>query len=306
MDSKRKPADGAPDSSAVLWYGLAALWAVDALLALTPHMAIDQIDMVLMGGFGQPAWYIGLISNGVYYWLYHAGLAPLLAATEFGMQAGIAGMLVLGRGRRLGRAALWLSLGWALLLWVMAEWMGNLWVGVSFWTGGPGSALLYAFGAVVLLTPAWFRGRLARVLGAAWAMGAVLQAAPAWWTGTALATAMRANLVLTPVSWRTGPIGWLVREAAVHPAWVNGLLVASMLAVAAILVRHQGPWALALVVGFLCLLWWWGENLGGLFGGIATDPNTGPVWILLVVSTRWSSTDARCVAGGQGLGQGVD
>lgn len=278
------PAGGVPDGPAVLWYGLAGLWAVDAFLALTPHMAVDQIDIVLMGGFGQPGWYIGFISNSVYYWLYHARLASLLVTIEFVVQAAIALLLALGHHRRVGRVALSLSLGWALVLWVMAEWMGNLWAGMSFWTGAPGSALLYAFGAVVLLRPEWFRGRFAQVLGVAWGIGALVQAAPAWWRGSALATAMRANLVVTPVSWRTLPIQWLVREAALHPALVNGLLVAVMASVAGILVAHRRPWTLWLVVGFLCLLWWWGENLGGLVGGIATDPNTGPVWILLVVS----------------------
>ncbi|MDA8200365.1 MAG: hypothetical protein M0Z54_13235 [Thermaerobacter sp.] len=293
MDSQRRPVGEAPDGPAVLWYGLAGLWAVDALLALTPHMAVDQIDIVLMGGFGQPGWYIDFLSNSVYYWLYHARLAALLVTIEFVMQMVIALLLAVGRGRRVGRVALSLSLGWALVLWVMAEWMGNLWAGMSFWTGAPGSALLYALGAVVLLRPAWFRGRLAQVLGAAWGMGALLQALPAWWTGTTLATAMRANLVVTPVSWRTLPIQWLVGEATARPALVNGFLVALMVAVAGILVALRRPWTLWLVVVFLCLLWWWGENLGGLFGGIATDPNTGPVWILLVVSARFYTGSGR-------------
>lgn len=249
MDSVQIPAGVARDGPAVLWYGLAGLWAADALLALTPHMAVDQIDIVLMGGFGQPGWYINLISNSVYYWLYRARLASLLVTIEFVVQAGVALMLTLGRHRRVGRAALLLSLGWALVVWVMAEWMGNLWAGMSFWTGAPGSALLYAFGAVVLLNPPWLRGRLRRVLGIGWAIGALLQAAPAWWTGTALATATRANLVVTPVSWRTLPIQWLVSEAAVQPALVNGLLVAWMIAVAGILVAHRRPWTLWLVVG---------------------------------------------------------
>ena len=296
MDSEQRPAGVAPDGPAVLWYGLAGLWAADALLALTPHMAVDQIDIVLMGGFGQPAWYIALISNTVYYWLYHAHLAPLLVAIAFVIQAAIALLMALGRHRRAGRAALALSLGWALVVWVMAEWMGNLWVGMSFWTGAPGSALLYALAAVVLLRPAWFQGRLAQVLGVGWGIGALLQAAPDWWGGSALSTAMRANLVVTPASWRTLPIQWLVNQAAAHPALVNGLLVVVMGAVAGALLAHGRPWTLWLVVGFLCLLWWWGENLGGLFGGIATDPNTGPVWILLGVSSlvdrvRWGRGD---------------
>lgn len=270
---------------AVLWYGLALLWALDAVLALTPHLALDQIDLVLMGGFGQPAWYVQFVSSTVYYWVYHARVAGLLVAVEFAIQAAIALMLALFAGRRLGRVGLMLSIGWALLVWVMAEWMGGLWAGLSFWTGGPGSALLYIYIALVLLRPAG--GSLRQALGRWWLVGALLQAAPAWWAGRALSTAMRANLVMTPVSWRTLPIAWLVHQAASHPAAVNATLIAAMLAVGAASLFGRTRWA-AVPAGVLALLlWWWGENLGGLLGGIATDPNTGPVWLLLALSAWW-------------------
>lgn len=274
-------------SRAVLWYGLALLWALDAALALTPNLALDQIDMVLMGGFGQPAWYLQFVSNTVYYWVYHAHVAGLLVAVEFSVQAAIALMLALFRGRRLGRSGLWLSIGWALLVWVMAEWMGGLWAGMSFWTGAPGSAVLYIFAAVMLLRPAGGPGHLRRALGCWWLLGALLQAAPAWWRRHTLSTAIRANLVVTPSSWRTLPIQWLVHQAASHPAAVNAALAAAMLAVGASSLLGRSPWAVAPAGAWALLLWWWGENLGGLLGGIATDPNTGPLWLLLAVSAWW-------------------
>jgi hypothetical protein len=275
----------------LLWYGFAALWLLDAWLALTPNMGLDQIDIVLMGGFGQPAWYINFISNTLYYWIYHHHLANALMWVEFSVQAAVAVAMVVGRDRGLGRWALWVSIVWAVLVWVLAEWMGSLVSGMNFWTGSPGAALLYVYGAVWLLLPAArtttprARQRARQMLGAWWLLGALVECFPGWWSGTALATEIRGSLVLTAASLRTEPIQWWVNWAAAAPAAANAVLVAAMAAVGATMVWGQGRRAtVVFVMVFLALLWWWGENLGGMFGGIATDPNTAPVWMVLMAA----------------------
>lgn len=275
----------------VLWWGLGFLWLVDGLLSLQPHMPMDQLDIILMGGWDQPAWYLNFLSNHVVTWIYQNHWAGYLDGLVLAIQLGLAGAFWLGRERRWGRAALYVSLGWALVVWVLAEWMGSLFAGMSFLTNGPGSVVLYAYGAVLLLWPASrfgsarFLRRLRQTLGGWWILAAMLQALPGWWAPGALAEQIRANLVLTPVSDRTAPIAWAVRMAGLHPVAGNLVVVMLMLAVGlGIVLRpdHRGTMLAALL--WFAAVWWVGENLGGLFGGVSTDPNTGPVWMLLAVA----------------------
>jgi hypothetical protein len=49
---------------------------------------------------------------------------------------------------------------------------------------------------------------------------------------------------------------------------------------------------LVVALAWFVLVWWLGENFGGLAGGVATDPNSGPLWMLLAVSAWMPVTRA--------------
>ncbi len=66
------------------------------------------------------------------------------------------------------------------------------------------------------------------------------------------------------------------------------------LAIAAgILCRATTPAALLLSVLVALVIWVFGENFGGLLTGQATDPNTGPLLILLAVA-YWPGQETNC------------
>jgi hypothetical protein len=275
----------------VLWAGLALLWTVDGLLELQPHMALDELDIVLMGGWGQPNWYINWLSNHFIAWIYQDHWAAALDGLVLGIQVALGLAIWVGRETRWGRLAVYVSLLWAAAVWAVAEWMGGLFGGMTFFTGGPGAVVLYAYGGLLLLVPArryedpLFARRLRQALGAWWGLGALLQVMPPWWGAGQLAEAIQENLVLTPQSGRTAPIAWLVHWCFAAPVTTNGLMAAAMAAVALLLwFRPDSRLTLGLAVTWFLIVWWLGENFGGLAGGVATDPNSGPLWILLAVS----------------------
>ncbi len=289
-----------------LWWGLGALWIWDGLLSLQRDMALGQLYMVTMGAWGEPGWYVHLVNDTVVSYLYHHHLATALDLAVFTIQIALGLCFLFGRHRPLGRYALYASLAWALMVWFFAEWMGGLLGGMSFLVGGPGAALLYAAGSLVLLAgrgrPDRFLPRYGRVLGAAWIGGAALQAFPIWWRNQNLMQAVRANLVLTPVSLRTAPISALVVVAARHPAAVNLAALLSMGAVGLLLLHwpeHIASYG-ALVV-WACALWWLGENFGGVFGGLSTDPNTGIVWMMAALAGAFATRVVEDPLGGAPL-----
>jgi len=304
------PSARAPDGTAgrigraspartALWAGLALLWTVDGLLELQPHMALDELDIMLMGGWGQPSWYINWLSNHLVTWIYQDHWAVALDGLVLGIQVALGLAMWLGREPRWGRLAVYASFVWAAAVWAAAEWMGGLFGGMTFLTGGPGAVVLYAYAGALLLVPAGryedpvFVRRLRQALGAWWGLGAVLQVLPPWWGPGQLAEAIQENMVLTPQSGRTAPIAWLVHWCVVAPGTTNALAAAAMATVALLLWFRPGSrLTLVVALAWFVLVWWLGENFGGLAGGVATDPNSGPLWMLLAVSAWMPVTRA--------------
>jgi hypothetical protein len=153
-------------------------------------------------------------------------------------------------------------------------------------TGAPGAALLYG----LLALAAWpqrdpSHEAPARWVPLVWAVlwigAAIFQALPGQNTGTAVAGALTG-----------GAPGWLGRLDASVAGWtthhgttvVLALVVAeALIGLAALHRKSRGP-ALAAGLVLALAIWVIGQDLGQLYSGQATDPNTAPLIGLMAVA----------------------
>ena len=313
MDSDRGTEDEEPHSrfplavrsQRVLQVILGLLWILDAALQFQPFMFgrgfVDSF--ILPNASGQPFVLGDLIT--------HIGnfVAPDIAVwnTFFALI-----QLFIGVGllfRRSVRPALAVSFVWALGVWVIGEGLGMLLTGrASALTGAPGSVLLYG----LLGLMAWPRrprpsvdwsDRPAGVASSAAAQGIGRSATPlvAWagyWSLAAVLFLLPANRTTTSVQsaivgMAAGAPGWyahfltdvgnLFSTTGTQTAWI--LAVVSVVIGLGPLVARRPGWFLAVGALFAFLLWIAGQGLvGNVFTGSDTDPNTGPLVILLAAA----------------------
>jgi len=276
---------------------LGILWIGDGLLQLQPTMFTTAFaDRVLApAASGQPA---------VIAWPIHE-LAHLVALRPSGFNAVFAAaQLLIGIGllsRSTVRPALALSLAWVAGVWALGEGFGMVFTGsASPLTGAPGGVLLYGIIGLV----AWPRRRpvVAGPNGSAASEGILGEtgAAMAWagvWTVSAV-------LWLLPANRGKGAVASQIRAAGQNaPVWLahlDGTVAHSLagsgpglsVALAVVsLVIGLGPLITRRPTGFLVAgvalsldFWLLGQSLGGLTTGMATDPNTGPLLVLLALA----------------------
>ena len=197
------------------------------------------------------------------------------------------------------KPALVLSFVWALGVWGLGEGFGMLFTGMaSPLTGAPGAALLYlAIGVLV-----WPRATARRARGrppprGRSGNGAARPCGPscgaAWDPVAAAGQPGRRCASRAPSPTRSaGEPGWLahVQLSVAHALGSGGGSVAVVCAVLSFVIglgplvsRHT---TVFLVAGAALALdyWMFGEAFGQVFTGIATDPNTGPLLILLALA----------------------
>jgi hypothetical protein len=265
---------------------LGVLWLLDGALQLQPFMFGTGFARQVIAplAVGQP-----LVVAGPVRWA-----ANLIAAHPLVWDLPFAGaQLLIGLGLlvpRTARLALAASIPWVLGVWFFGEGLAGLAGGhASLLNGAPGAVLLYG----VLALAAWPRrdrpdDAPARWLPFAWAVlwvgGAVFQALPGQNTGAAVAGAV--------TSAGAGAPRWLNRlEASVGDfASHHGLAVVVALAVVEALIGlaalRGSSRTLAAMAGFVFALAIWviGQDLGQLYSGQATDPNTGPLIALMAAA----------------------
>jgi hypothetical protein len=291
---RRRPALPAPSagpaSRRLVLYGLAGLWVLDGLLQLQPAMTTSFLSSVVAPTMqGQPAPVAALIAAGVRLWAAHPIGFNVVAVYA---QVGIGLALLLGREDGLRRTALWASLGWAGLVWVFGEGLGGILSGGSWLAGTPGSAFLYGAGTVLLLLPvdrwAAVAGRRALAPGLAvfWLGGAVAQAWPpaGYWAPHALQDAVSAMAQLPQPAALSASLAAFAAALAHDPALWNAAIVASLLGLAAAWWRRPDHVATWIGSGLWAFLAWWLVQDFGVLGGTGTDPNAGPLEILLIVA----------------------
>jgi len=268
-----------------LQVALGVLWLLDGVLQAQPFMFTHGFATQLIAGAGQGQ--PGFVSGPVHLGSVVIAADPVLWNVLF---AGI--QILLGIGlfvRRTARFALAASIGWALGVWYLGEGLSGMASGhASLLTGAPGSALLDA----ILGAAAWPRGGTsdhapASWLVPAWAVlwigGAILQLLPGQNTGPGLASVLTSSASVAP--------HWLARIDTSVAAWAsrNGALGVTALAAIPFLVgvgalyRRTRTWAVTTGLVLSLAMWVIGQDLGQLYSGQATDPNSGPLIALMAV-----------------------
>ncbi len=293
----------------VIRRGLGALWILDGLLQLQPAMFSMAMLHNLMQPLaqGQPVWVSGLINWAVAVMTPHV---PLWNLGIVAIQILIGVLLLSERHESWMRAGLMVSVVWSAVVWLFGEGLGGILTGsASVLSGAPGSVLLYAWLAVLLLLDdrAWAFGAgfnwVRDGVAIFWALAALQQLVPVFWSPIGLSSQFQSNLMMQPHAF-AATIAWIVSLSYSHAVWINLALVLAMAYLAwGLYGAHPQPSAYALAALLLALIWWLGQGFGDIFTGMATDLNTVPLIGLMMVPgwmARHTVQAPRKPAGGTG------
>jgi hypothetical protein len=267
---------------------LGLIWLLDGALQFQAFMyGKGFIQLLTNLTAGQPPWVSSSVTWGAttlhsHQTLFNTAFAVVQIAIGVGLLY-----------RPTVRPALAASFGWTLVVWWFGEAFGMMFMATtpmggapmaSALTGAPGAVLLYALiGAMV-----WPNGRPGGLLGVrgARAVWAGLWLVMAWlW----LVEAGGANGITNAINAAPSGMSWLstVQDWFANAAKGDGVVIAVVLAAlsAVIGVAVAANWRpklfLALAIGLNLLYWVVGEGFGGIPQGGATDPNAGPLFVLL-------------------------
>jgi hypothetical protein len=249
------------------------------------------INMLSAMSAGQPNW----LADSVNWGASQLASSQVLFNTLFALIQVAIGLGLLYRPTI--KPALAVSFAWVLVVWWFGEAFGMTFMATTGMggapmanalNGAPGAALLYALiGASV-----WPNGRPGGLLGArgtkrVWG-GLWLYFAFLWLTPPSTAANGITNVVNAApsgMSWLSTVQNWVANGASGNGEWIAILLavVSAAIALGVLLNWHPREFLIAGIV--LGLAYWVvGEGLGGLFQGGATDPNSGPLLVLLACS----------------------
>jgi len=286
-----------------LQVALGVVWLFDAALQYQPFMFTKMFPTMMLApsGTGEPAFVSGpvlmaerLISGHVVPW--NAMFATVQLALAVGLLC-----------RATVRAALAGTIVWSLSVWWLGEGLGGIFsTTANPLTGAPGAALLYAFLAILV----WPRTKRASVAqassvtdGASVAQASSVTDGASVTQGTSVA---RVSSVAegSPLG-RRARMAWFVLWATMAGLMLAasassssltagggtkaavvtiGFAAAFALAAAGLLVPATVRPALVLAVIAALALWVAGEDFGGIFSGSGTDPNTGPLLVLIALA----------------------
>jgi hypothetical protein len=314
------PAAARTDARRALQLALAATWLLDGVLQYQPFMFTKAFGQLLAAtAAGNPPFVSRPITWDATLVEHH--LVPLNTAF-----ATI--QLLLGLGiafRPTVRLALGASIAWSLGVWWFGEGLGGVLTGAADpVNGAPGAAILYALLAALLWPVDRRSGRDAGLapFTAARAMGAPVARA-LWlvlWLSFAyfaLLPANRAPQALSSIiaSRESGEPGWLnaIDRGAASLLAGQGLAASIALAVAMVLIafgvclprRAASPARATLLLAIVVsvLIWVVGESLGGILLSGATDPNSGPLLVLLALA-YWPTSPVAAEAANVSEGSG--
>jgi len=269
---------------------LGLLWLLDAALQFQPYMfsPFFVTQVILPAADGNP----GVIASSIT-WAGHAMLPHVAVynAIFAVIQLLIAVGIIVRRTRKLALAA---SIAWAVAVWWFGEGLGGILTGASPLAGVPGAVIIYALIAI-LLWPAEKKPVSPAASPAESGPLGPLGARIVWlvlWASFCyfllLPDNRAAGAVSQVVSVTDGQPGWVtaVMNAIASAAGQHGLVISISLTVlcgcVAVGVQSRRLVRPALAVAAAVALFFWiAEGLGGILTGQGTDPNSGPLLVLL-------------------------
>lgn len=276
-----------------LQVSLGLIWLLDAILQYQPYMFSDSFanKVIAPAALGNPGWVARPVTWAATLTGQHVTLANAAFATA---QLAIAIGILWGRTTPV---ALAVSVPWALSVWWLGEGLGRvLTSSSSAVAGAPGAVVLYALLAV-LLWPAADRPGGALAYASPAGRAASSAAWLALWGSLAYDSLLQANrtasgLASLEAGLGDGEPGWIAaidrgasRELAGHGAAAAVLLAAVLAVVAgAVLIPAIARPALVVAMALALLIWVVGQDFGGILTGSGTDPNTGPLLVLLALA----------------------
>jgi hypothetical protein len=260
---------------------LGLIWLLDAGLQFQSFMYSNGfIQMLQASEPGQPHWISGSIAWGTRVASDNLSVwNTLFALIELAIALGLL-------YRPTVKPALILSFLWVLFVWGFGEGLGMLFASTaSPLTGAPGAILLYGLIGMIVW-PNNRPGGLLSVLAARIAWASVWIVMGYLWL---LPANNSANATSDAISAAPSGMNWLTHLMA-HASDVtksNGLLVALILAALsfaigiAVGIDWQSRTFLWLAIYLNVIYWVIGQGFGGIATGTATDPNAGPLFVLL-------------------------
>ena len=259
---------------------LGIIWFVDGILQLKPQVFSAQfISQVLLPtaqgqtlGVGHAiTWAANMVAPHIF--IYNFIFA--------GIQLFLGIMLIINRWVK---GTLIVSFIWTAIVWLFSEGLGMMITGqATFLTGAPGAVFLYGLIGIIVwpgnednelngvLSKKW--SKFSRYsLAVLWIIGGLLQLQPAFLTQGGLNGAFSVDA--------------FNHMAAASPVLMN-LIIAILMWVAGIgllfkneKVSNVGFWLSVILALFI---WWAGEGFGQMLSPLGTDPNSGPLLILLAL-----------------------
>jgi hypothetical protein len=271
----------ASDASRTVQTTLGLIWLLDGGLQFQSFMYDRGFIQMLTGmTAGQPGW----LHDSVMWGAHTLQSNQTLWNTLFALTQVLIGLGLLYRPTV--KPALALSFFWALTVWWFGEAFGMMFMTMaSPLTGAPGAVSLYALVGAI----AWPNGRpggLLGVRGARVAWGGVWLLMAWLWLE---APSSSANAISGAIQAAPSGMSWLstVQNWATTATKGDGLPIALVLAAVSLAIGpavalnwHPKPF-LALAVVLSLAYWVFGQGFGGIFQGGATDPNAGPLFVLL-------------------------
>jgi hypothetical protein len=259
---------------------LGLIWLLDGGLQFQSFMySRGFLDMLKANAAGQPGWVHDSIIWGANVASHDLGFwNTLFALTQVAIGLGLL-------YRPSVKPALALCIGWALIVWWFGEGFGMVLMNMAApLTGAPG-CVVYALVALI----AWPTGRpggLVGVRGARTMWAALWLVCAGLWLESPSAAPNAVTSIVngapSGMSWLSSFQVWVANAAKGDGVAIALVLAAASVAIAlAVAYNWRAKQFLWLAIGLNLAYWLLGQGLGGIFAGGATDPNMGPLFILL-------------------------
>jgi hypothetical protein len=296
-------------TSRFIQIALGLLWLLDGFLQFQPQLFTSNFtsQVISPAAVGQPLFVAGPMHFFIYIFLFHPAIFNSFAAIT---QLGLGVLILMKRTVKIGLIG---SMAWGLFVWAIGEGYGGIFSGHTLLLmGAPGAALLYVLLAFAVLPrsktkdsrpPYW----LTFVWAASWIGGAIYQLLPGQNTVADISSIVAGN--------DGGQPGWLASLDNRVANWINnfgspmgthGVMHMSMSQMASMQTQsYSGYWfilllatiqlliglviflprvyrnsAITLGIALSLMFWVVGQSFGGIFTGLATDPNAAPLFIL--------------------------